>query len=47
MHTDGKSGAPGNAQSNENIRSGGKNGAESGNTAAKDAPSGRRRVRPA
>ena len=46
MHTDGKSGAPGNAQSNENIRSGGKNGAESGNTAAKDAPSGRRRVRP-
>lgn len=46
MHTDGKSGAPGNAQSNEDIRSGGKNGAEGGNTAAKDAPSGRRRVRP-
>ena len=46
MHTDGKSGVPGNAQSNEDIRSGGKNGAEGGNTAAKDAPSGRRRVRP-
>ena len=46
MHTDGKSGAPGNAQSNEDIRSGGKNGAEGGKTAAKDAPSGRRRVRP-
>lgn len=46
MHTDGKSGAPENAQSNEDIRSGGKNGAEGGNTAAKDAPSGRRRVRP-
>ena len=45
MHTDGKSGAPGNAQSNEDIRSGGKNGAEGGNTAAK-VPSGRRRVRP-
>lgn len=45
MHTDGKSGAPGNAQSNEDIRSGGKNGAEGGKTAAK-VPSGRRRVRP-
>lgn len=45
MHTDGKSGVPGNAQSNEDIRSGGKNGAEGGNTAAK-VPSGRRRVRP-
>ena len=44
MHTDGKSGAPGNAQS-EDIRSGGKNGAEGGKTAAK-VPSGRRRVRP-
>lgn len=46
MHTDGKSSAPGNAQSNEDIRSGGKNGAEGGKTAAKDVPSGRRRVRP-
>lgn len=46
MHTDGKSGAPGNAQGNEDIRSGEKNGAEGGKTAAKDAPSGRRRVRP-
>lgn len=45
MHTNGKSGAPGNAQS-EDIRSGGKNGAVGGKTAAKDAPSGRRRVRP-
>ena len=45
MHTDGKSGAPGNAQSNEDIRSGGKNGAEGGKTAAK-VPSGRRRVSP-
>ena len=45
MHTDGKSGAPENAQSNEDIRSGGKNGAEGGKTAAK-VPSGRRRVRP-
>ena len=46
MHTDGKSGAQENAQGNEDIRSGGKNGAEGGNTAAKDVPSGRRRVRP-
>lgn len=46
MHTDGKSGAQENAQSNEDIRSGGKNGAEGGKTAAKDVPSGRRRVRP-
>ena len=45
MHTDGKSGAQENAQSNEDIRSGGKNGAEGGKTAAK-VPSGRRRVRP-
>lgn len=45
MHTDGKSGAPENAQSNEDIRSGGKNGAEGGKTAAK-VLSGRRRVRP-
>lgn len=46
MHTDGKSGAQENAQGNEDIRSGGKNGAEGGKTAAKDVPSGRRRVRP-
>ena len=46
MHTDGKSGAQKNAQSDEDIRSGGKNGAEGGKTAAKDVPSGRRRVRP-
>lgn len=45
MHTDGKSGVPGNAQSNEDIRSGGKNGAEGGKAAVK-AASGRRRVRP-
>lgn len=45
MHTDGKSGAQENAQGNEDIRSGGKNGAEGGKTAAK-VPSGRRRVRP-
>ena len=45
MHTDGKSGAPGNAQSNEDIRSGEKNGAEGGKAAVK-AASGRRRVRP-
>lgn len=46
MHTDGKSGAQENAQGNEDIRGGGKNGAEGGKTAAKDVPSGRRRVRP-
>lgn len=45
MHTDGKSGAQENAQGNEDIRSGGKNGAEGGKTAAK-VSSGRRRVRP-
>ena len=39
MHTDGKSGAQENAQGNEDIRSGGKNGAEGGKTAAK-VPSG-------
>lgn len=45
MHTDGKSGAQENAQGNEDIRSGGKNGAEGGKAAVK-AASGRRRVRP-